>query len=111
MEKVRTLDQREWDQLLIVAAGYLPMCDGDLKRAMIRAITGHADLIDAIRRGKIEAELPKGRVRLFVPEEGGLALAYTSNTRPASNRKPAPSYDDLGPSEKGIEAALDDEGR
>ena len=106
MDKVRTLDQREWDQLLIVAAGYLPMTDGDLKRAMIRAITGHADLIDAIRRGKIEAELPKGRVRLFVPEEGGLALAYTSHTKPA-----APSYEDLGPVAGGIELPLDDEGR
>lgn len=86
MEKVRTLVQREWDQLLIVAAGFLPMTDGDLKLAMTRAIAAHADLVEAVRGGRIRAELPSGSVRLFVPEDGGLALAYSSG-------RPAPGAD------------------
>ena len=89
-EKVRTLVQREWDQLLIVAAGFLPSSDGDLKVAMSRAIAAHAYLVEAIRGGRIRAELPRGSVRLFVPEGGGLALAYSSGPSAPG------SYDDLG---------------
>jgi hypothetical protein len=100
---VRTLVQREWDQLLIVAAGFLPMTGGDLKLAMSKAIAAHADLIEAIRRGEIDAELPRGSVRLFVPAEGGLALAYTSNKRTPGGA----TYDDLGPPDVSIDVHED----
>ncbi|MCB9685892.1 MAG: hypothetical protein H6735_12695 [Alphaproteobacteria bacterium] len=94
--KVRALQQQDWDQLLLVASGFLPLTDGDLVLAMSRAIAAHAKLIEAVKAGTIEAELPRGTVRLFVPEEGGLALAYTA--RP-SEKTPMGSdrYGDLGP--------------
>lgn len=76
MARVRKLLQRDWDQLLIVAAGFLPSTGGDLKLAMSKAIAAHADLVDAVRQGKIRAELPRGSVRLLVPDDGGLAIAY-----------------------------------
>lgn len=74
--KVRQLQQRDWDQLLMVATGYLPMTDGDLRKAMALAIAAHADLIAGVRTEGITAQLAKGSVTLFVPEEGGLALAF-----------------------------------
>jgi hypothetical protein len=75
--KVRNLLQRDWDQLLIVAAGFLPLCGGDLKLAMSKAIAAHADLVEAVRAGRIGAELPRGSVRLVAPPDGGLAIEYT----------------------------------
>jgi hypothetical protein len=74
MPKVRKLAQRDWEQLLIVAAGYLPLCNGDLRAAMGRAITAHADLIGAVKDGKVYAHLPDGRITMFVPEDGGVAI-------------------------------------
>lgn len=76
MTRVRKLLQRDWDQLLIVAAGFLPSTGGDLKLAMSKAIAAHADLVEAVRGGKVMAQLPRGTVRLVVPEEGGLAITY-----------------------------------
>jgi hypothetical protein len=79
--KVRPLSQGDWDQLLVVASGYLTLCDGDLQAAMSRAIVAHAGLIEAVKKGEIRAELPRGRVELFVPDEGGLALAFEPHPR------------------------------
>jgi hypothetical protein len=73
--KVRALDQHDWDQLLIVAAGYLPLTGGDLKQAMARAIVAHADLVDVVKKEGLRAELPKGTALLYV-EEGALQIAY-----------------------------------
>lgn len=94
--KVRPLQQQDWDQLLVVASGFLPLTEGDLVQAMTRAIAAHAKLIEAVKAGTIEAELHRGTVRLFVPEEGGLALAFTA--RP-TDRTPMGTdrYGDLGP--------------
>ena len=79
MAKVRQLQQRDWDQLLIVASGYLPLTNGDLKAAMAKAIEAHSDLIRTVRDEGITTEVPRGKVTLFVPEEGGIALAFESN--------------------------------
>ena len=76
MRKVRELSQRDWDQLLTVAAGYLPMTNGDLHQAMARALSAHAALIRTIRDTGVTADLPRGRVTLFVPDGGGMALAF-----------------------------------
>lgn len=93
--KVKPLQQHDWDQLLVVASGFLPLTEGDLVKAMSRAITAHAALIEAVKAGTLEAELPRGTVRLFVPEEGGLALGFRSRT----TRTPMGTerYADLGP--------------
>jgi hypothetical protein len=74
-DKVRQLSQRDWDQLVVVAAGFLPLTNGDLTAAMARALAAHAELIDNVRRGVVGAELPKGRVRL-VYEQGNLNVVY-----------------------------------
>ncbi|MEQ1504582.1 MAG: hypothetical protein ABMB14_20250 [Myxococcota bacterium] len=76
--RVRALEQRDWDQLVTIAAGFLPLTNGDLEAAMSRAIAAHAGLVEAVRKGRIQADLGRGRVRLFVPDDGGLALAYES---------------------------------
>ena len=88
--KVRPLAQGDWDQLLVVASGYLGLCGGDLKEAMARAIVAHAGLIESVKKGEIAAELPRGRVVLFVPEEGGLALAFEPHPRNNSGSKATP---------------------
>jgi hypothetical protein len=100
--KVRPLQQRDWDQLLVVASGYLALTGGDLKEAMARAIVAHAGLIEAVKHAEVAAELPRGRVVLFVPEEGGLALAFEPHPRRTTpggaDREPAgDAYADLGP--------------
>lgn len=79
MAKVRQLEQRDWDQLLIVASGFLPLTNGDLREAMARAIASHSDLIRAVREEGITTHVARGKVTLFVPEEGGIALAFESN--------------------------------
>jgi hypothetical protein len=86
--KVRKLLQRDWDQLLIVAAGFLPQTGGDLTRAMAKAIAAHAELVEAVRQGRVGAELPRGTVRLVVPDDGGLALEYVPRT--SGDRRPPP---------------------
>ncbi len=78
MPKVRQLQQRDWDQLLMLAGGYLPLTGGDLREAMARAIAAHADLIRAVREEGITTHVPRGKVTLFVPQEGGIALAFES---------------------------------
>ncbi|MCA9494336.1 MAG: hypothetical protein KC621_30630 [Myxococcales bacterium] len=94
--KVRPLQQQDWDQLLVVASGFLPLTDGDLVKAMTRAIAAHAELIEAVKAGTIEAELSRGTVRLFVPEDGGLALAFQA--RPVGKTPMGTErYGDIGP--------------
>lgn len=96
MPKVRPLEQRDWDQLLVVATGYLPLTNGDLKAAMAKAIVAHAELIRAVKAGEVGADLPRGRVTLFVPEQGGLALSFEP-TRASKDQPPgADAYGDLG---------------
>lgn len=73
--KIRELDHQDWDQLLTIAAGFLPLTSGDLPAAMTRAIAAHAELIDAVRRGQITAELRRGSVRLE-HHDGQLRLVY-----------------------------------
>lgn len=73
---VRQLQQHDWDQLLMVASGFLPLTGGDLRAAMAKAIAAHADLIAGVRDEGITAQLSRGTVTLFVPEEGGMALAF-----------------------------------
>ena len=79
MAKVRQLEQRDWDQLLMVASGFLALTNGDLKQAMAKAIAAHSDLIRAVREEGITTHVARGKVTLFVPEEGGIALAFESN--------------------------------
>jgi hypothetical protein len=74
MPKVRKLTQRDWEQLLVIAAGYLPLCNGDLRAAMGRALTAHADLIAGVKAAEVHAFLPDGRITMFVPDEGGVAI-------------------------------------
>lgn len=77
--KVRALAQHDWDQLLIVASGFIALERGDLKAAMARAITAHAALVDAVREGGIRAPMPGGEVHLYADEEG-LMVAYETKT-------------------------------
>ncbi|MBX2803068.1 MAG: hypothetical protein KTR31_35630 [Myxococcales bacterium] len=96
MPKVRQLHQRDWDQLLMVASGFLPMTNGNLREAMARAIAAHADLIRAVREDGVTTELSRGKVTLFVPEGGGLALAFESS-KAAAERRRAPGATDSRP--------------
>lgn len=101
--KVRPLTQRDWDQLLVVATGYLPLTGGDLEAAMARAIASHAGLIEAVKRGRIKAELPRGTVSLFVPPDGGLALAFEPTVPASATLASAARHGDLGPPEITLE--------
>ena len=41
---------------------------------MRRALAAHVDLITALKNEAIQADVAKGRVTMFVPPEGGVAL-------------------------------------
>lgn len=73
-QKIRKLSDQDWAQLITLTSGYLPLVNGDVRRAMSKALAAHQDLIVAAKQEAITAELPEGRVTLFVPEEGGMAL-------------------------------------
>lgn len=73
-DRFRKLSPQDWEHLLLLASGYLPLTNGDLRAAMSRAIEAHADLISAVKAGTLSAELPEGRVTMFVPQSGGIAL-------------------------------------
>ena len=68
------LSDRDWDNLLVLAAGYLSTTGGDIRRAMSKALAAHYDLIAAATQGVISAEVPDGRATLYVPDSGGLAI-------------------------------------
>ena len=70
----KVVSDENWNQLMTLASGYLVLEDGDVQAAMGRAIAAHAQLIRALKAGRITAELPEGRVTMFVPEAGGVAL-------------------------------------
>lgn len=72
--KVRNLTDRDWDNLLTLAAGYLASTGGDARRAMAKALVAHHDLILAAKQGAISADVSDGRITLMVPEGGGMAL-------------------------------------
>lgn len=68
------LSDRDWDNLLVLAAGFLSTTGGDIRRAMAKALAAHYDLILAAKQGVISAETADGRATLIVPESGGLAI-------------------------------------
>lgn len=80
--RIRKLSDTEWSHLLTLAAGYLPLCEGDGREAMARALAAHSDLILAIKQEAITARLPEGEVTMMVPEGGGVALKLTSGSEP-----------------------------
>jgi hypothetical protein len=88
--KVKPLSQQDWDQLLVIASGYLTLTGGNLDQAMARAIEAHARLIDSVKKGRITTRLGRGTVRLVVPEEGGLALAFEGQERAPTPAPPPP---------------------
>lgn len=95
--KVKPLSQRDWDQLLVLASGFLTLTGGNVELAMAKAIEAHARLIDSVKKGRITARLGKGTARLVVPEDGGLALQLEAVERttpgpvPAREEAPAPA--------------------
>lgn len=70
----KVVSDENWSQLMTLASGYLALEEGDVQAAMGRAIAAHAQLIRALKAGRITADLPEGRVTMFVPESGGVAL-------------------------------------
>jgi len=72
--KTNTLSDRDWDNLVRLAAGYLPMTGGDIRKAMAKAMAAHYDLIAAAKEGSISSDISQGRVTLMVPDTGGIAL-------------------------------------
>ena len=70
----KIVSDENWSQLMTLAAGYLALEEGDIQASMARALKAHADLIRAIKNERISADLPGGRVTMFVPETGGVAL-------------------------------------
>jgi len=68
------LNDRDWDNLMTLASGYLAVTNGDLPKAMAMAIQGHSELIHAVKNGTVSAEIKEGKVTLVVPEGGGVAL-------------------------------------
>lgn len=76
----KVVSDENWSQLMTLASGYLALEDGDVQAAMGRAIAAHAQLIRALKAGRITADLPEGRVTMFVPETGGVALRTERTT-------------------------------
>lgn len=73
-EAARPISDSDWTQLITLASGFLVLEDGDVKSAMSRALSAHAELIRALKKESIRADLPQGTVTMFVPDEGGVAL-------------------------------------
>ena len=88
MAKVRQLQQRDWDQLLIVASGFLPLTNGDLQarpwHARMRSPL-RADPQPFARRGS-RPRCPVARSPCSCRRKGGIALAFESNEGPAGAR-------------------------
>ena len=74
--RIAKLSDRDWDNLLTLAAGYLSVTNGDARRAMAKAMAAHHDLIAAAKLGVVSAEIHEGRVTLMVPDDGGMALKF-----------------------------------
>lgn len=74
--RIAKLSDRDWDNLLTLTAGYLSVTNGDVRRAMSKALAAHHDLIAAAKLGVVGAEIHEGRVTLVVPEDGGMALKF-----------------------------------
>jgi hypothetical protein len=70
----RSVSDADWNQLITLASGYLALESGDIQAAMQRALAAHMDLISALKAEQISAEVEEGRVTMFVPEGGGVAL-------------------------------------
>ncbi len=80
----RTVSDADWNQLITLASGYLAIENGDIHAAMRRALAAHVDLITALKTEQITAELDQGRVTMFVPEDGGVALRMDATMSPDS---------------------------
>jgi len=77
--KITTLSDRDWDHLLTLAAGFLATTNGDIRRAMSKALAAHHDLITAAKQGAVSTQTPDGRITLVVPDSGGIALKLDAN--------------------------------
>lgn len=88
-QRMRKVSDADWQQLITLAAGFLPLENGDIKAAMTRAVAAHAELIRALKEESISADVGPGRVTLFVPPEGGLAVR-TERHAPSAAPPPAP---------------------
>lgn len=90
----KIVSDENWSQLMTLASGYLALEEGDIQASMARALKAHADLIRAIKKGEISADLPGGRVTMFVPPEGGVALR-TERPETAEDEPPAGALDSM----------------
>ena len=77
-KKISQLSDRDWEILVTLASGFLPLTNGDVRREMAKAMAAHHDLIHAAKEGVISADTKEGRVSLVVPDSGGLALELES---------------------------------
>ncbi|MEZ4322919.1 MAG: hypothetical protein R3F61_35970 [Myxococcota bacterium] len=74
MSRQRSVSDADWNQLITLASGYLALESGDIQGAMRRALAAHMDLIAALKAEQISVEVDEGRVTMFVPDSGGVAL-------------------------------------
>lgn len=113
-DSAHAISDSDWNQLMTLAAGYLVLEDGDVKAAMSRALAAHTELIRALKREAIRAEVSQGTVTMFVPDEGGVALRLERND-PAIEPPPPPPFEDeptqtLQPRSTKSTFYIDDEG-
>lgn len=70
----RPVSDSDWNQLITLASGYLSLEGGDVQAAMSRALAAHVQLISSLKAERISTVVADGRVTMFVPPEGGVAL-------------------------------------
>lgn len=95
MGRHRSVSDADWNQLITLASGYLALESGDIQAAMQRALAAHMDLISALKAGQISAEIDEGRVTMFVPDSGGVALRLEQSAEDVP-LSPPPLPDDPG---------------
>lgn len=89
----RPVNDSDWNQLITLASGYLALEQGDVHAAMSRALAAHVKLISALKAETISAEVAEGRVTMFVPEGGGVALRLDPHPKvdPVDAAAPTPA--------------------
>lgn len=90
----RKISDADWNQLITLASGYLSLENGDIQASMARALAAHVDLISALKAEQISADIPGGRVTMFVPIEGGVALRIAGPSDEAPPPPPLPLPDE-----------------